>query len=139
MSIPESPQTKETTIGINNAINSTVTHYSNVDQHFITITEDKVDIILRDHLKEIKAKTAWETPLGILVSLIIALTTVDKFKNAFYIPATSWQTIIYLAGAISLVWLLYSFVNGYKNRRTSIKSIIEAMKKTDSNSSIISG
>jgi hypothetical protein len=64
MNNDNSPQNKEATIAISNDINAKVTHYKNVDQSFITITEDKMKLILIKHLTEIEDKKLWITPLA---------------------------------------------------------------------------
>ena len=65
------------------------------------------------------------------MSLILTITTTESFKTAFFIPAKSWKTIIYLAIFVSGVWSIFSFFKKYQNRDASIKDIIKIMKKAD--------
>lgn len=124
-------QNNEAKIEIGNDLNAKITRHHNVDQNIITITEDKTEIILRDSLKKLGEKKSWATPLGIFISLILIPITVEKFKSTFFIPAQSWKTIVYLAILISFIWLIITLWKCYLNHDTSIKDIINAMKKAD--------
>ncbi|MCK4814175.1 hypothetical protein KA005_00270 [bacterium] len=118
-------------INMNNDVNAKVTYHNNVDQSLITITEDKVEIILRDHLKQVESKESWKTPLGIFASLLVIPITTEQFKNAFSISAQSWRVLVYAGIIVSFVWLVRCVFNFYKNRKISIDCIIRAMKKID--------
>jgi len=121
----------KSTIGINNEFDAELTYHNNVDQNIITITEDKLELILRDKIKEREAKESWNKPLGIFVSLMVTQFTTDKFKDFLFIPAIYAEVSVNLAILASFIWLLISFIKLWKYRHASIKNIIKAIKSPD--------
>lgn len=130
MNNDNSPQNKEATIAISNDINAKVTHYKNVDQSFITITEDKMKLILIKHLNEIEDKKLWIAPLGIFITLLLIPLTTEKFKDAFSIPASVWQAACYIAIVIFFIWFIRSGYKSWASRKTTIDSVIEELKQS---------
>ena len=124
-------QDKEGTIGINNNINAKISSYHNVDQNFITITEDKMELILGEYLEKIESKKSWAVPLGIFIPLLLIPFTTENFKRFLFIPAEFIKTTIYLGIIVSFLWLIVSIFKGWKNRSASIKEIINLMKKSE--------
>lgn len=126
-----SSQNKETVTQSNPSIDAKVTQHSNVDQDHITIPEDRVKLILLDHLKKIEDKKLWRTPLNMLVSSVAMQVATEKFKPFFFVSPESLETIVYLVILVSFGWCLINLHKVYKNRGASIDDIIRAMKKTD--------
>src|SRR2546426_644535 len=45
----------------------------NVTQDFIIITAERARLVLRDAVHNMERSTAWQTPLGILATIVVAL------------------------------------------------------------------
>jgi hypothetical protein len=90
MNNDHSSQNNEAIISINNEINAKVKHYKNVHQNFITITEDKMKLILIKYLNEIEDKKLWMAPFGIFITLLLIPLTTEKFKDAFSTAANAF-------------------------------------------------
>lgn len=82
------------------------TVHSNVDQQLIQITEDKLRLILNDHVKCMERKSEWVAPLGILLTIIVTFSTTD-FKD-IYFSADTWKAIFIMSGMLTCVWLIKS-------------------------------
>jgi len=78
----------------------------NVTQAVIVTTEDKVELCLNRHMKQLESRQAWVAPFGILLALGTTLLT-SSFKD-FILPAQAWHALFILAGIGSLVWLVAS-------------------------------
>ena len=72
----------------------------NVSQTVVVVTEDKVRLCLKDCFKDycedMTAKTAWVSPLGILVALIATLVATDfhdapGFSKSQWLPAARFS------------------------------------------------
>ena len=73
--------------------------HSNLDQEIIQITEDRLRLVMKDHLEEIEDKRAWHTPLGVLIAIIAAFVTAD-FRDAYF-KAETWQAVFLITGVLS--------------------------------------
>ncbi len=133
MNNDHSSQNNEATISINNEINAKVKHYKNVDQNFITITEDKMNLILIKHLNEIEDKKLWIAPLGIFITLLLIPLTTEKFKDAFSISASVWQAACYIAMVIFFIWFIILGLKSWAARKTTIESVINKLKQNSKN------
>lgn len=130
MNKDHSSQNNEATISINNEISAKVKHYKNVDTNFITITEEKMKLILIKHLNEIEDKKLWIAPLGIFITLLLIPLTTEKFKDAFSISASVWQVICYIAMVIFFIWFIKLGYKSWVTRKTTIESIINQLKQS---------
>jgi hypothetical protein len=76
----------------------------NTDQQIIKITEDKVRLILHDHITIMEKQKEWITPFGIFLTIVITLLTTSF--NTFYFDASTWKAIFVICGFLSLIWLV---------------------------------
>lgn len=83
----------------------------NVDQEIIQITEDKLRLILKDHLETITQSTSWVAPLGVMISIITTFCTA-KFDTFIGLGPEFWKSLFTLAGIASLAWLFVAWRNG---------------------------
>lgn len=97
---------------------------TNLQVGVIVVSEDKLVRILERDRERTKKNLYWITPLGILVSLIIAILTTD-FKNRWGLPAETWSALFYIAGAISSVWIIVCL---FKIKNVKIEKLIEEIK-----------
>lgn len=82
---------------------TTVVH-SNLDQEIIQITEDRLRLVLKNHLEFVEEKKAWHAPLGVLIAIVAAFVTAD-FRDAYFKAAT-WQAVFLITGFLSFFWLI---------------------------------
>lgn len=99
----------------------------NTSSEIITITRDKLKLKLIDHSSELKDRDAWLTPLGILVTIIIAILTTD-FKR-FILDESVWSAIFYICAALSLFYTLKAVY--MRPKKQSIDSFIDHLKTKD--------
>lgn len=97
-------------------LNSECVNYTNISQGIITITEDKLKVILLEHKEKNNTFYSWTTPLGMFVSFLLATITAN-FENTWGIPANTWQAIFIICTIITAIWLVYAIVCAIKGRR----------------------
>lgn len=81
--------------------------HSNVDLEVIEITTDKLKIILLEHLDSLLKGSSWQTPLSLLVTVIIVFCTAN-FQSFLSLSADSWKAIFVILGLSNAIWLIYS-------------------------------
>ena len=75
----------------------------NVEVHVIKITEDKLRNILLENQGEMSKKNEWVTPVGIFLTLLIAILTTEA-KTAFGLSSDSWQAIFIVCAGLCVIW-----------------------------------
>lgn len=90
--------------GLNVPLDSNYIVHRNIEQEYIIITADKLELILRDAKDILISQRDWWTPLGFFSTLLITLLTTD-FKN-FIFSANVWYALFIIAIVISLLWLV---------------------------------
>jgi hypothetical protein len=80
--------------------------HDNTSQELIYINDDKLKLILIEHLAKVENGKAWLTPFGLLLTVILVFCSAD-FKLAFGIPADTWRAVFIIVGLICLLWLIY--------------------------------
>ena len=81
--------------------------HENTSTELITITSDKLKIIIMEYLSKVESSKSWQTPLGIVITIVLVFVS-SEFKDAFNIPAATWRAIFFIAAIISVVWLIFS-------------------------------
>lgn len=99
--------------------------HSNLSQEIIKITTDKLKLILKDYLQSMERKKEWIAPLGIVITLVVVLST-TTFKEA-YLSADTWKAIFIISLILSSGWLLKSLWYAFKS--PSVEQIVERIKK----------
>ncbi len=99
----------------------------NVAQEVIVTTEDKIKLCLSEHIKTLEKKKSWIAPLGILITIIVTLTT-TIFKT-MWLEAATWKAIFIIGAVISGIWLIIAVVQAWNS--ISINDIVHQLK-TDS-------
>lgn len=99
---------------------SSDTRYVNTQQGIIEITEDRLELNIRDYETMIKRSDRWQTPLGIAVTLAVAMATAD-FKSCFGFSADTITAIFAVVLIISSACCAYGVYCGFKVRK-SIRS-----------------
>lgn len=84
----------------------------NVTQTLIITTEDKLNIWLSWLLATLRARKEWVAPLGLVLSLTLAIATAN-FKD-FVVSSDTWKAIFIIGDVVSLGWLFYAIRNAIK-------------------------
>lgn len=79
--------------------------YSNVSQEIVEITTDKLTLILKDHVTRMETHASWQTPLAIVLTLLLTLCTTDT-RVAFGLSAEIWKAILIISWVLSFFWLV---------------------------------
>lgn len=98
--------------------------HSDLDQEIIQITEDRLRLVLKDHVELIEEKKAWHTPLGVLIAIAAAFVTAD-FRDAYFNAAT-WRAVFLISGILSLIWLVKAIYRAATS--LSIDDIVSKIK-----------
>ena len=80
--------------------------HSNLEQVLIHITEDKLRLVLNEHIKKVERKKDWVAPFSLLIAIITTFAT-SNFKEALF-SASTWEAIFFIVGMLSLFWLCNS-------------------------------
>lgn len=99
--------------------------HRNVSQELIEITEDKLNIILREYKGNLEKKKGWHTPLALSLAIILVLTTTD-FKASFGFSAEKWSAIFTISLIAFLIWFLIELFNAKLN--TDVDNLIRKIK-----------
>lgn len=83
----------------------------NVDQEIIQITEDKLRLILKDHLHSLTHKGGWIAPFGLLVSIVTTFCTA-KFDTFIGLGSDFWRALFTLVAVVSVFWLVVAIKRG---------------------------
>ena len=110
---------------------SVVQIHRNVDQEVIQITEDKLENILIKHVKNLGLGESWISPISIIITVIITMSTAT-FNVAFGIEGAVWQALFVLVGGLSAIWLFRNVLLIYRKRKElSISFLIGKIKNAE--------
>lgn len=99
--------------------------HDNTSTEVVSITLDKLKLILIEHLQKIESRTSWSVPFGILITVALVFCSAS-FKEAFGISADSWAAVFIIVGISSFVWLCFSL---YKmQEKQSLDDVIKHIK-----------
>ena len=93
----------------------------------VVTTEDKLELCLMKHVKDLEDKNWWITPLGLFLTVLLTFLTTE-FKSFGWIKQETWQAIFIIAGAIFFVWLIVALKKSWKAK--TIKDILDEIKKS---------
>jgi hypothetical protein len=99
--------------------------HSNTELTLIQITEDKLRLVLLEHLAKVEAKRRWLVPLGILLTLVPMFLTSD-FKDFVGIEKATWKAFFMLATVGTAMWLLLSVRSALQSATTD--QLVERIK-----------
>jgi uncharacterized protein (UPF0210 family) len=97
----------------------------NVKQEHILITEDKLYIHLNKTVENLERRCSWTTPLGIFLSLLLAVLNAN-FKDTIF-AGSIWKAIFIIGVIVSGGWLV--IVLKKRGKAETIDQIIERIKK----------
>lgn len=83
--------------------------HSNLSQEVIQITDDKLRLVLDDHLRKLEDRRSWIGPFGVFLAVLTVFCS-SEFKVAFGVPAAVWQAIFIIVGVVSFMWLINTLI-----------------------------
>jgi hypothetical protein len=102
--------------------------HSNLDQEVIQITEDKLRLVLNEHLGHVSERQGWIAPLGLLVAVITTLVT-STFRD-IGLKAPTWEAIFWIVGVASFGWLIRAVIRAFQ--APSVDDVVERVKNRSS-------
>jgi len=105
-------------------LNITETH-DNTSQELISITGDKLKLILLQNLSLIESNKAWQMPLSLLLTIILVFCSAD-FKDAFNLSKNVWSAIFIISGLVCAIWLIACLYKLKKN--ITVDELIDVIK-----------
>ena len=100
---------------INIDLNNNLNVYQNTAQDCIVTTRDKIELVLIKTEKALSAKNSWMTPLGLVITCIVALASAD-FKN-YILSSSEWKALFVLTTIVCCFWLCRALSIAWKNRK----------------------
>lgn len=98
--------------------------HTNLDQEIIHVTEDKIRLVLNEHLKNVERRKDWIAPLSLLIAILITFTT-SNFKDAL-LSAKTWEAIFIVSGFLSFIWLIKAVWVAYS--ASTVDDIVSQIK-----------
>ena len=99
--------------------------HSNTELTLIQITEDKLRLVLFEHLAAIDSKRRWQVPLGVLLALIPMFLTSD-FKDFGSVEKATWKAFFMLTTVAAVVWLGVSLQAAFQS--ITAEKLVERIK-----------
>lgn len=99
---------------------------SNTGVNLITITEDKLRIVLMEHEAKMKRSHDWFAALGFFATVAVALLTSD-FHEVFGLNPIVLKTIFWMLFFVSLAYLGYTLFNLFF-KKDSVDRILQDVK-----------
>jgi hypothetical protein len=103
------------------------TVHTNISSNVIIITEDKALICLMNNVHRLRNREAWQTPAGILATLVTVMITAAP-TNALGIPKEAWTALGVMATALTLLWLLRDLRRRWVTYSVTPHSVVEMLK-----------
>lgn len=79
--------------------------HENLSQEVITITEDKLRLIVSDYVCSISRFGGWLTPASLIVSFVMTFCTAT-FEVFFGMSPDFWRAFFALLTVFSVIWLI---------------------------------
>lgn len=99
--------------------------HDNTSTALITITDDKLKLILIDYVNKAEAAKSWQAPLGTVVTIVLVFCSAE-FKSAFFLSSETWRAIFIIGLIVSFIWLVISSYRGFVTQ--SIDDVIQTIK-----------
>jgi len=87
---------------------------------------DRAENILRKKLPVLIRKTSWTGAAGVLLSVILTMTT-STFHQKFRVGAAYWQALTFFIGVAAFLYMIIALVSNVRNKDVSIESIVDEM------------
>lgn len=99
--------------------------HGDLSQEVITITVDKLKLILHQQSSTIENKNSWIAPTGILITIILTIITAT-FKD-YILPQNVWHAIFIISLFLVSFWMIKSLWITF--RSPTIEDLVEKIKE----------
>ena len=82
---------------------------------YILIHKDTTELRLRDFKSDLRKKTAWKTPLSLVIAILLCFIT-GEFHDWAGLTAAVWRVLWEVALGICFVWFVFSVFNSWRLR-----------------------
>jgi hypothetical protein len=115
-------------VTVDPALNSMISRVDvNLQQEIFTTTSDKASLCLRDTVENLERNKAWQTPAGILVTILVVFP-VSTFQDFLGISKDTWKALFIAAALFLLAWLIRSLLKFKKS--PTVEQIINRLRGT---------
>ena len=105
------------------------TWHTNLKSDVITITHDKLENVLLKYNKRHLLRTAWISPLSIIFSIVLTLTTSEFKQEALGIKQQEWHALFVITLIISVGFLFFTLIKLVLNwKETGIDFLMDTIK-----------
>ena len=101
--------------------------YTNTGSPYVVITEDKVNLILKEYSANLEKKNRWHTPLAILLTIIVTLLTANFDNTKLGFESGTWSAFFIMGALISTYWLVRDVYKACQTN-TNVTDIVEKFK-----------
>lgn len=99
--------------------------HRNTNQEVIQITDDKLRLILKNHLEKMEKRNDWVAPLGVLIAVLTVFVSAT-FKDALGLSAATWNALFILLAIAASGWLIRCLLA--MKRSPSLDDVINTIK-----------
>ena len=99
-------------------------YYWNLSQGTIIVSEDRVRLILLQHVTRIVAADRWIGATGVMATLIATFCT-TTFRD-FGLTAATWRAVFIVAALLNLAWLIQTLRQA--RRAPSLDDLVREIK-----------
>ena len=99
--------------------------HRNTDQEIITITEDKLRLIVQNKISSMEQRNNWITPFTVLLTLILTFCTA-KFETFLGQNPEFWKSMYALITLGMIIWLFICFLK--RKNAITIDDLINNIK-----------
>jgi len=99
--------------------------HGNLSPEVVSITVDRLSLILHKHGQCLGKSRDWLAPAGLLLTIVLTFVTTE-FRD-WLLPKDSWRAIFFLIGLASFVWLGKTIHTVITAER--IEDLVERLKK----------
>src|SRR5438067_556605 len=101
--------------------------HKNISSNIILTTEDKALICLMKNLDRLRYRDAWQTPAGILATLLTVMLTAEA-KDAFGFSKETWTAVGIVATAFTIGCLSLALKRWWTSRDVTPESVVNMLK-----------
>ena len=101
------------------------TIHTNTELTLIQITEDKLRLVLIEHLAAVESKKRWHVPLGVFLALVPVILTSD-FKDVGSIDKATWRGFFMFLSLASFGWLVLA--SGGALKSVTLDGLVQKVK-----------
>jgi hypothetical protein len=110
----------------------------NVNQEVIVTTRDRVHLCLIKHQTNLQSRQDWLVPFGILLTIILTLTTADFKKDALGVDGDTWRALFLMGLIVTTVWLVITGRRAINTSATAVEDVINNMRTPPPQPNIVS-